>query len=89
MMAVGTVLIGRVERGQDREGSGAVAKRSVAVGRPPHLGGTAVLLPNLRPQQRNNRRLVNINSLNKQTTDFVCSGDEIFDRLNSIFVDSN
>lgn len=29
MMAVGTVLIGRVERGQDREGSGAVGKRSV------------------------------------------------------------
>lgn len=29
-MAVGAVLIGRVERGQDREGSGgAVAKRSV------------------------------------------------------------
>lgn len=44
MMAVGTVLIGRVERGQDREGSGAVAKRSVAVGRPPHLGSTVVYI---------------------------------------------
>lgn len=43
-MAVGTVLIGRVERGQDREGSGAVAKRSVAVGRPPHLGGNVYMV---------------------------------------------
>lgn len=72
-MAVGTVLIGRVERGQDREGSGAVAKRSVAVGRPPDLGGTAVYIvakPSSLTKEQS-QRLVNINSLNNQTTDYV------------------